>query len=136
MSEHLTKCPDCGLLVKSKGDYCPYCGSRLDLSIVVCPNCMGENRADDKVCRYCGASLQPSYPGQDPFENNEKEKEFSKNRQKEKGTEEQWDISEKETPGEDLRPSSGNDTAQNVVTFIFLIVLMFVVLPLIIGSFL
>ena len=113
MSEHLTKCPDCGLLVKSKGDYCPYCGSKLDLSRVVCPNCMGENRAGDKVCRYCGAYLQPSFPGQDPFENNEKE-----------------------TPGEDLRPSSGNDTAQNVVTFIFLIVLMFVVLPLIISPFL
>ena len=39
---------------------------------------MGENRAGDKVCRYCGASLQPSYPGQDMEEGNGKRKRGSK----------------------------------------------------------
>ena len=80
MSGQLTKCPGCGLYVTSKGDFCPYCGSRLDPNIIVCPNCLKENPKGSKTCSSCGAYLNPSYPGQDPHEGAGRQKKERKRR--------------------------------------------------------
>ena len=64
ISGALRKCPGCGQVVKSKGNFCPVCGSRLDMKFVVCPNCMMVNQAGNEVCSACGALLKNFYPGQ------------------------------------------------------------------------
>jgi Double zinc ribbon len=51
-------CPQCGMMVTSRFNYCPSCQCTLRPN---CPQCRREVRPEDRFCPHCGAAL-PAIP--------------------------------------------------------------------------
>lgn len=49
-----TRCPQCGMVVNSRFNYCPNCRSNLRPA---CPECKREVQPGDRYCPYCGHDL-------------------------------------------------------------------------------
>ncbi len=59
----MKKCPNCGKMVPSDAQFCPYCGYKFeDKKTKKCVKCGREIPADAKFCPYCGAP-QPEKSG-------------------------------------------------------------------------